>query len=92
MKCVFRISLYKFCLLDFILPFLLFFDWPITPTAFNVQSPLHKIGKPTLPSHVFDHVRHFVQFAKFATHTQFCKVLRFTHTSQYFEVVAVWKR
>jgi len=81
--------LYNFCLLYFFL-----FFTPISPTAFNVQSPLHNLGRSTVPSYAFDHVTHFVQFAKFAKHTQptLSKVLRFTHTSQYFEIVGVWKR
>lgn len=93
MKRLFRVSLH-FCLLDFILLFLLFFDWLISPTTFNVQSPLHNLGRSTVPSHAFDHVTHFVQFAKFAKHPQptFCKVLSFTHTSQYFEIVGLQKR
>jgi len=65
MKRVFRVSLH-ICLLDFILLFLLFFDWRISPTTLNVQSPLHNLGRPTVPYHAFDHVTHFAQFAKFA--------------------------
>ena len=65
-----------------------FFDWRISPTTRNVQSPLHNLGRPTVPSHAFDHVTHFVQFAKYAKHPQptFCKVQSFTLTNKYFEI------